>query len=85
MRASITMNIYVATRVRSESRGVSNSIAKYCNTFGMLQYFYCYILRFCNKYFAISIAKISKLCNTYCKILKVLQYFESFAILFAIL
>ena len=43
-------------------RGGSNSIAKYCNTFEILQYL---LQNF--RSFAILIAKLLKFCNRYCK------------------
>ena len=63
------------------TRGGSNSIAKYCNTFGILQYLLLYfeilqqVLQNLEFFAILSAKQISKYSNKYCKIPKVLQYF----------
>ena len=55
-------------------RGGSNNIAKYYNTFEILQYFLQYVFQFFWN-FSILFIIFSKFCNTYFNTLKVLQYF----------
>ena len=67
------------------TRGGSNSIAKYYNTFEILQYLLQYfeILQYFES-IAILIAIFLKFCNTYCNTFKILQYLLQYFLNFAI-